>query len=111
MSYDEMITGLKALPREEKRADLSDYLEIVFSRDGMTAASVALESFFGEPFKKAGERPNSAAVAYTAEYCGIQSQQTLYVNEADGNLVLAMIWPWGSGQAATVKVARQKRDK
>ena len=111
MSYEEMIAGLKNLPREEKRADLPDYLELVFSRDGLLAASAVLEDYFGEPFKKTGEKPSDAAILYTANCCGIQAQQTLYVDEAEGNLVLAMIWPWGNGLAATVKVIREKRDK
>ncbi len=111
MSYDEMIAGLKALPRQEKRADRPEYLELVFSREGWTAASGILDGYFGEPFKKPGERPGDAAISFTVNHCGIQSQQTLYVEETDGDLVMSMIWPWGSGQAATVKVVREKKGK
>ena len=111
MSYDELITGLKALPCEEKRADRPEYLELVFSRDGLSPAVAVLDGYFGEPFKKAGERPNSAGIAFTANHSGIQTQQTWYADDTAGDLVLAMIWPWGSGMAATVKLVREKKDK
>lgn len=109
MSYDEMIAGLKELKCEEKRADLPRYFEVVFSKATLDAAIGVLEGYFGRPFKKAGEYPFEKARKVAEKHGGIQSQQALYVHESEQADCLAMIWPWSSGQSATIKVIREKK--
>ena len=107
MNFTELVGLLKEIPCDEMRKDSEGYYEFVISCQNLDRLYPILESYFGAPFKKPGASPSQKAKDVSKRYGGIQKQQTLYYVERDGLLHCAMIWPWGDGTRATVKMAQE----
>lgn len=106
MTFQELISRLKKLPCDEVRKESVDYYEFVVSTKSLNDFYPVFEGFFGIPFKPAGISPSDKAKDVAKNYGGIQKQQTLYYVYRDGLSNCAMIWPWGDGSRATVKMAQ-----
>lgn len=104
--YAKLLQEAKKLPIQELRVDEADGLEFVIDTKHSGQLHSALESFFGAPFKPAGQDPSKEAEKYTADLGGIFSNQTLYYAKGDDFSGGAMIWPWNDGSRATVKIFR-----
>jgi hypothetical protein len=111
MTFEELREQVKKVDMEEKRTDLSSWLEVVVSNQQLEKIHPILERYFGPPFKAAGQSPSKEALRYTASYGGIRRDQTLYYAEREGAPHFAMMWPWGDGLRVTVKIAQSLRDK
>lgn len=94
------------VPCQEMRAREAHYFEIVVAKETLGQVNVILESYFGPPLKPAGRPASSEASERAKPYGGVQSNQTLYYQLRGKISELAMLWPWGSGQSITVKIAR-----
>ncbi|MCH1928123.1 hypothetical protein L6232_25345, partial [Shewanella sp. C31] len=63
-----------------------------------------LEEFLGPPAKAANEKPSKEQKKLTGSQGGIDKGQTLFKKESEGNLIVAMLWPWGDGAHTTLKI-------
>lgn len=107
MTFEELLTAVKTMKCNEKRADEKDYCEVVMAKAQMPAMIETLQTYFGNPLKPEGENPSADAKRYADSHGGIHSNQTLYHRQNGGGSEMALLWPWGSGQAVTVKIVRQ----
>ena len=105
MTFAELMRDIKSIPLDEIREEGEEYFECVLGRKHLASLYPFLELFFGPPFKPPGIKPTGAADDYTKNYGGILTQQTLYYTERDGLSHCGMIWPWNTGERATVKLA------
>lgn len=104
MTFEELILEVKKESFEELRNQSDSGLEFVIRNEKLTQLNSTLEKFFGTATKPAGVRPRGEEDALTSDFGGIMKNQTLY-SLANGSVShLAMIWPWGDGQHATVKI-------
>lgn len=110
-NFVELAGRLKQTPVDEFRKDTAGYLEFVLTLQSLPRIYPILEEYFGPPFKPAGMVPTKEAVSRTADYGGIQKQQTLYYVEREGLSNCAMIWPWQDKTRVTVKVAQGEISK
>src|SRR3989338_7282215 len=106
--FKELVQELKKLPLEETRNDSEEGFEFVIKKSAFKKLDPLLQSFFGKVFKDAGAKPDQEAANLTAPYGGIYENQTLYVKKDATGFFLAMIWPWGDGVLATVKIIPHK---
>ena len=104
----QLIESIKKLPLEEIRTDSPEGFEFVIKKTAFKKLDPLLQSFFGKVFKDAGQEPTQEATRLTAPYGGIYENQTLYVKQDAACIFLAMIWPWGDGVLATVKIIPHK---
>lgn len=106
MTFSELTSDLKTLTLEERRKESEGYFEFVLLSRELLHLYPVLEKYFGVPFKPAGVAPSREAQDYAKQYGGIQKQQTFYYVKRAGLSNCAMIWPWGDGSRATVKIAQ-----
>ena len=106
LTFKELIEQLKRIPCEEIRKESDGYYEFVISTQSLAQLYPIFEVYFGVPFKPAGISPSDEAKDVSKNYGGIQKQQTLYYIHREGMSNCAMIWPWGDGSRATVKIAQ-----
>jgi hypothetical protein len=106
LSFVELVSQLKKIPCDEIRKESDGYYEFVISLHHVSKFYPVFEKYFGPPFKPPGVLPSEKAKDVTKNYGGIQKQQTLYFADRNGVLNCAMIWPWGDGTRATVKMAQ-----
>ena len=106
MTLVDLFDEIRNTKPPEIRKDDEDYLELVVPTHSEKALCMILERFFGPPFKPRNVAPNEKARAITSDYGGIENHQVLYYLEKDGLSHCAMIWPWNSGERATIKIAR-----
>jgi hypothetical protein len=108
MTFSELVSALKNIPTEERRAAQETYFEAVFRSSEMTTVNTTLEAYFGVPLKPSGVRASPEALKISEPYGGIQTGQTLYSYKTLEGTDCALLWPWGSGIAVTVKVVTRK---
>ncbi len=107
MTFNELIGQISQGPLTELRVCRNDYLEAVVASNEVGLIKGLLTSYFGEPFKPEGESAFPEAVTYAEAYGGVRDDQTLYLNSDPASREVALLWPWGSGSAVTLKVARE----
>ena len=105
MTLEELFDRITAVGCQEVRSRESGYLEVVVAAEKMDAMKSLLAGYFGQPSKPAGQGASTQAKRLAEAHGGIQTDQTLYLKEG-GAPEIAMLWPWGSGRATTVKLAR-----
>jgi len=82
-----------------------DYIEReIFARD-IEEWERILTDILGPPVKKAGEKTTQSFFDLTAQYGGIQDDQTLFYRKFDERSVIAMFWPWKDKNQVTLKIA------
>ncbi len=101
----DIIGKIKLLDIREERTLSDDYCEVVFKNTDMVKWTSMLAESLGQPVKPAGKKPASEDLKVTKDFSGIHVNQTLYKKEIDGVTVIAMLWPWGSGDLTTLKLA------
>lgn len=106
--YAKLLEEAKNLPILELRADDAEEVEFVLKVAQLDQLGTLLQGFFGEPLKPKGQVPNKEAEDLTEPFGGIRDNQTLYHIKYNGRSCFAMIWPWGDGKLATVKICRAK---
>jgi len=106
MTFADLIGRLRESPLSELRVCRGDYLEAVVSSDAVEAVKSLLDSYFGSPFKAEGKSAFPEAVSYAEAYGGVREDQTLYLHTGTAANEVALLWPWGSGSAVTLKLAR-----
>jgi hypothetical protein len=106
MTFADLIGQIRGSPLTELRACRSDYLEAVVASSQMGLVKGILFSYFGDPFKPEGEPTFPEADSYAEAYGGVAKSQTLYLNPDLTTKEVALVWPWGSGLAVTLKIAR-----
>ena len=104
MTFQELVKEVKRLRFEETRSDTDNYLEFVVDAPSVTPLQRVLESHFGPAFKPAGKNPSKESKKYSEKHGGVESNQVLYYVEHEGVSHCALLWPWGNGQAVTVKL-------
>jgi hypothetical protein len=105
MTFQELVQEVKRLRFQETRSETEDYLEFVVDVPSVETLQRVLEAHFGPAFKPAGKNPSKESKKYSEKYGGVESNQVLYYVEREGVSHCALLWPWGSGQAVTVKLA------
>lgn len=107
MTFKELADEINQLTLQEKRVQKDDYLEVVVPSSVMTSLDSLLESRMGSPMKPLNRKPSPEAARFAEPYGGIFEGQVLYHKRQDNADLIAMLWPWGSGDAVTVKVIHQ----
>lgn len=107
MTFIELSVALKDTQAQEMRAMEADYVELVVTIDDLAAVEKLLCSCFGAPLKPKDAQPSKEASTLSKPYGGVQSNQTMYYRKEAASVELAMIWPWGNGLQATVKVIKE----
>ena len=108
MTFLNLLAKIKAFPIKEKRFEQPNFLEVVILTKDLEAFSRLLENYFGPPVKPLGEIPAGRWSLLAEEVGGVRQNQTLYGQEEESAIYLAMIWPWGDKTLATVKVIQRK---
>lgn len=108
MTFVELVSALKSVRANEQRAMREDYMELVVAVEDLAAAEKLLESCLGAPFKPKGAFPSAEANALSAAYGGIQTNQIMYYRQEASGHETALIWPWGNGLQATIKVIKEQ---
>ncbi len=104
MTFAELIEEIKKESFEELRHESDSGIEFVVRNEKLIKLDPTLQKFFGPATKPAGVRPRGEEDALASNFGGVMKNQTLYAIAHDGVSHLAMIWPWGDGQKATVKI-------
>ena len=107
MTFNELLGEIQKVPHQEMRACEEDYLEMVFAQNTLGVVVPVLEGYFGVPLKPAGAGSSKDANKHAEPYGGIQANQTMYFRPGERGSELALLWPWGSGAATTVKIIRE----
>jgi hypothetical protein len=108
VTFEQLLENIKSFPCQEVRSMESDYCEVVVSKENLQAMQALLGTFFGPPIKPEGEMPSSEASQKAKPHGGIFQNQTLYFFQNNQKAAHALLWPWGSGAAITLKVIREK---
>ncbi len=106
MTFREFLDQVQLIKFEEMRGRTESSLEVVVSRENLGKIVPVLESFFGPALKLQGQQPTGESDRYSKPYGGIRQDQTLYFRKDEKGFVIAMLWPWGSGDSVTVKILR-----
>ena len=109
MTFNEFLGEIQKIHCQEVRAQEVDYCEVVVDQKDMPQVIRLLEGYFGQAFKPAGVKASAEAMKHSEPYGGIQINQTIYCRQGDKALELALLWPWGSGQATTIKIIYDPR--
>jgi len=106
MDLDKLIHELTRIPLDEMRKKTGDYCELVVALEDLTPVEDILDKYFGPAKKLEGKSPDRESTYLAQDFGGVRKNQILYYKEEDKTAVCALIWPWGDGVLATVKVAR-----
>ena len=101
----DIIGKVKTLEIHEERTITDSYCEVVFKNTELDKWTNMLAESLGDPVKPAGMKPAKDDLKVTKDFNGIYVNQTLYKKQMDGATVVAMLWPWGSGDLTTLKLA------
>ena len=104
MTFQELLAEVRKLDREEARADLTHYAEIVVGAAALGAVEALLRAYFGEPVKANGQLAPPELAARVRPFGGIQPDQIMYFRQGDIQGEFACLWPWSNGRSITVKV-------
>ncbi len=105
MTFEEML-GQFILISDEQRAQNDGYCEGVVSKAKLESALQIMESYFGLPLKPSGQPVTDEVKNYAQPYGGIGANQTMYYRKGENGAEMALLWPWGSGDAVTFKLIR-----
>ena len=108
MTFEEL-TAQVQLKQKETRASDKDYLEVVVTAANLEAVIQFLQAYFGNPMKPKGVDPSSEVKVCARPYGGVMDDQTFYFKKSDHMVEAALLWPWNSGAATTVKIVREKQ--
>ncbi len=106
MDFNEFLEQVKTIQCQERRNQTSDYVEIVVAKPHWEMMDQVLKSYFGEPLKPHGQNPSRDADKCSKPYGGVRKDQTLYFQKTETGTYAALLWPWGSGTAVTLKIIR-----
>jgi hypothetical protein len=104
-----ILEKLNMLDVYEIRRATDEYVELVFYNEKQKDIDNTLNEMLGPPRKPAGVAPSQDDLGLTEEYGGIWDNQTLFVNECEGNTVMAMYWPWDDEVHTTLRMARLRK--
>ncbi len=104
MNYNEFLKQINELRFEELREDRPEYMEFVIGTNHLNHLNSILESYYGAACSSPGKRPSQTAKKLADPYGGINKGQTLYHLDKGEVFYCALLWPWGNGQATTVKI-------
>lgn len=107
MSLEQLFSEITKIKLKETRLCTENALEVVIAKNDLGALTVALESYFGPALKPEGAVPSREAANLAEPYGGIRRDQTLYFHKNESTADVALLWPWGSGGALTVKIFRE----
>jgi hypothetical protein len=107
MELIDLLTQLKHLDYSQKKYhvdSLGEYVQLVFNPDHLQTWLDAISKLLGPPIKTE-EQPVTEDILRLTENVGeIFDHQTLYYREIEGQSVMAMLWPWSSQEAITLKI-------
>lgn len=107
MTFEELLEKVKEIQCQETRVRREDYCEVVVAKTNLESMLSVLTGYLGLPLKPAGKEPSEAAQRCAMPHGGVHGDQTLFHREAGALSELALLWPWGSGSAITVKIVRR----
>ena len=106
MRIEELLARCQGLAVYEDRGASADYGERVFYARDLADWDRVLSEGMGPAVKPAGTAPSKVDRRLADPFGGIRANQTLYKTEGPEGTVIAMFWPWESGEQITLKVAR-----
>ncbi|MDD4940401.1 MAG: hypothetical protein PHE65_00670 [Candidatus Omnitrophica bacterium] len=99
---------IKAAGYETLRTESDTYFEVVFLKAKLEDHTTALNELFGK-IAWPSDTPVSAEIKKAiAQYGSVMAGQTLYAEQDGGNVVFAMLWPWGDREHITLKAGETK---
>ena len=106
MNFSEFLEQVQKLQCQERRTQTESYVEVVVAKLYWPDMDQVLQSFFGAPLKPQGQRPSSESDRCAKPYGGVRKDQALYFKKSDNDSYAALLWPWGSGTAVTLKIIK-----
>lgn len=106
MSFEDLLRNVREKMCQDRKLE-ANYMEVVVDQTQIDPVTTALQEYFGLPFKPAGKEASPEAAQYSKPYGGIAQNQTMYYRRKETVLEAALLWPWGSGAATTVKIFRE----
>ncbi len=107
MTFEELISEIAKIKCREMRVRTKEAFEVVIAKSDLGTLTAALTSYFGPPLKPEGAQPTREAGTLAEPYGGIRRDQTMYFRKTEKKPEIALLWPWGSGDALTVKIFRE----
>jgi hypothetical protein len=89
---------------EEVKESSAEIFAFTIGSNYLDSLHKTLVGFFGPPLKPAERKPTRQEKKQAEPYGGIRIGQTLYYSADDNAFSIALIWPWGNGEKATVKI-------
>lgn len=89
---------------KEVRGSSAQTFEFIISANYLDDLHKTLEGFFGPPLKPSERKPTRQEKNQADPYGGIRIGQTLFYRAEGNAFSIALIWPWGNGESATVKI-------
>jgi hypothetical protein len=108
MTFRDFLAEIQILRVEELRAQTEEYFEAVIAKAGLDPLHKILTAYFGPPLKPEGCSPSGEANRHAKPHGGIRKDQTMYFRQDRDHSECALLWPWGSGVCATIKVIQSK---
>ncbi len=109
MILSEIIDKFANLKIYEQRFITDNYDELVFFNNELNEWNRIFVETLGSPIKPAGVEPTAEHLSISANYGGIDGNQTLFRKEFDAVTVVAMFWPWQDNVHTTLKVVVEGR--
>ena len=106
MDFNEFLEKVKTIQCQEKRTQTPDYVEVVVAKPHWPLMDQVLRAYFGEPLKPEGQNPSRDAEKCAQPYGRVRKNQTLYFQKNETGSHAALLWPWGSGTAVTLKIIK-----
>ena len=88
----------------QERCVTDKCVDIAFDNIAVKKLEKVLASFFGPAVKPAGTKPTEDDLRATKDHGSIHNEQTLFKKEAEGSVIIAMLWPWQDGVHTTLKM-------
>ena len=104
LTLKNIIEECLALNIYEKRLITDGEGELVFYSKDISAWNKLLSDMLGPALKPKGVRPTKDDEMLTRAHGGIRSDQTLFKKDYNNAIVIAMLWPWQSGEYTTLKI-------
>ena len=106
MQFEALKGDVKGTDFEVVRNDSGDYFEGVILRDRMGPVRAKLEKHLGAPVRPSPAMLSERVQEVISVFGGIREGQTLYFSSQTNRYVFAMIWPWGDGLRATLRMGQ-----
>ena len=104
ISFPNLLGDVTPLTVEEKRRWSDDAVEIVGLMAEWKEWNIRLESILGPVRKPAWKDPSREQERLAEPWGGIRNNQIYFEKSIEGQIAVALVWPWGDKTHFTMKL-------